>query len=67
MEIASRSADLVFVSMHWGNEDSYTVNAQQRSTAQLLVDLGADVIIGMHPHVIQEMKWSNATTARAAC
>ena len=57
MEIASQSVDLVFVSMHWGNEDSYTVNAQQRSTAQLLVDLGADVIIGMHPHVIQEMKW----------
>ena len=57
MELAKAQADLVFVSMHWGDEDRYEVNAQQRSTAQLLVDLGADVIIGMHPHVIQEMKW----------
>ena len=57
MALAKEQADLVFVSMHWGDEDRYTVNAQQRSTAQLLADLGADVIIGMHPHVIQEMKW----------
>ena len=57
MALAKEQAEFVFVSMHWGDEDRYTVNAQQRSTAQLLADLGADVIIGMHPHVIQEMKW----------
>ncbi len=57
MKAAKELADLVFVSMHWGDEDHYTVNSQQRSTAQQLVDLGADVIIGMHPHVLQESKW----------
>ncbi len=57
MAIAKERADLVFVSMHWGDEDSFTPNGSQRSIAQLLVDEGADVIIGMHPHVIQEAKW----------
>lgn len=50
-------ADLVFVSIHWGVENSFVVSAAQRETAQVIVDNGADVIIGHHPHVIQEMKW----------
>lgn len=54
---ARELADLVFVSMHWGWEDSFDPNADQRDWAQTLVDAGADVIIGTHPHVIQEMKW----------
>ncbi len=57
MALARERADLIFVSMHWGDEDSYTPNYAQRSAAQTLVDEGADVIIGMHPHVIQESKW----------
>ena len=57
MKLAKERADLVFVSMHWGDEDSFIPNSAQRSAAQTLVDEGADVIIGMHPHVIQESKW----------
>lgn len=54
---ARELADLVFVSMHWGWEDSFDPNGDQRDWAQTLVDAGADVIIGTHPHVIQEIKW----------
>lgn len=54
---ARELADLVFVSMHWGWEDSFDPNADQRDWAQTLVDAGADVIIGTHPHVVQEVKW----------
>ncbi|MCL1859480.1 MAG: CapA family protein [Oscillospiraceae bacterium] len=50
-------ADLLFVVMHWGDEDSLTPNQWQRSLAQMMVDNGVDVIIGMHPHVFQETKW----------
>ncbi len=57
MSKAKQVADLVFVSMHWGDEDSFTPNSAQRQAAQTLVDEGADVILGMHPHVIQETKW----------
>ncbi|HAN21674.1 MAG TPA: capsule biosynthesis protein CapA [Clostridiales bacterium] len=55
--LAKEQANLVIVSAHWGNEDTYTPNSYQQSYAQLLVDLGVDVILGMHPHVIQPMKW----------
>ena len=54
---AKEIADLVFVSMHWGYEDSFDLSYDQRESAQAIVDAGADVIIGTHPHVIQEMKW----------
>lgn len=54
---AKEIADLVFVSMHWGWEDSFDTSADQRDAAQALVDAGVDLIIGTHPHVVQEMKW----------
>lgn len=56
---AKEVADLIFVSMHWDetNEGSFTVSSKQRRLAQLLADNGVDVVIGHHPHVLQEMKW----------
>ena len=59
---ADELADLVFVVMHWGgeNENSFTPSSSQYSQAQALADAGADVIIGMHPHVIQGMDWCTA-------
>lgn len=50
-------ADLLFIVMHWGEEDIFTPNKWQRSLAQMMADNGVDVIIGMHPHVLQEIKW----------
>ena len=50
-------ADLLFVVMHWGDENIFTANLAQRNLAQIMVDNGVDVIIGMHPHVFQETKW----------
>ncbi len=54
---AKEQADLVFVSMHWGDENSFVPNNDQRHAAQLIADSGADVIIGHHPHVIQPVEW----------
>lgn len=56
---AKEVADLVFVSMHWGTEDVFNPTSSQRDAAQALVDAGADVIIGTHPHVIGEIKWKD--------
>ena len=41
------------VLMHWGIEYSLIQNGAQRSLAQKLIDGGADLIIGSHPHVVQ--------------
>ncbi len=57
MTAARKKADAVVVSMHWGTEDSHTVNADQRAAAKLVADLGADVIIGTGPHVLQSVEW----------
>ncbi|MCM1004745.1 MAG: CapA family protein [Prevotella sp.] len=49
-------AELISVMPHWGDEYVLTENAAQRDMAQFLIDEGADLIIGSHPHVIQPMK-----------
>lgn len=54
---AEQTADATIVAVHWGDEYSPTVNPRQREQAQRLVDLGADVILGTHPHVLQEAEW----------
>lgn len=39
--------------VHWGNEYINRPSMQQRKFAHWLVDVGFDLIVGMHPHVLQ--------------
>jgi poly-gamma-glutamate synthesis protein (capsule biosynthesis protein) len=57
---ARENADFVFVSMHWGWEDTFDPNADQKHYAALCNEYGADVIIGTHPHVLQPVEWLTA-------
>ncbi len=50
------SSDIVIVNVHWGEEYEHQFNKEQRSLAYSLIDSGADIIIGHHPHVIQGME-----------
>ena len=50
---ASQNADITIVYMHWGDENLPTITEKQIRTAHRLVDAGADIIIGSHPHVLQ--------------
>jgi poly-gamma-glutamate capsule biosynthesis protein CapA/YwtB (metallophosphatase superfamily) len=50
-------ADLIVVSIHWGNELATVPNARQRQLAMELATAGADIIIGHHPHVLQPIEW----------
>ena len=52
-------ANLIIVCPHWGIEGDYYANAQQKDLAHRLVDAGADVVIGNHPHVIQGIEYYN--------
>jgi len=61
-------ADLIIVSMHWGVEGSFTPSKEQKRVASLLADLGVDVIIGHHPHVIEPVEWiERADGGRTLC
>lgn len=55
--IAKENADIVIVSAHWGWEDTNNVNSYQETVADHLNEIGVDVIIGTHPHVIQTVEW----------
>ncbi|MES2104286.1 MAG: CapA family protein [Pseudomonadota bacterium] len=47
-------ADIVIPFMHWGWENEMRANARQRQLARLMIDAGADAVVGGHPHVIQD-------------
>ncbi|MDE3245479.1 MAG: CapA family protein, partial [Acidobacteriota bacterium] len=49
-------ADVVVLSLHWGNEYQHEPTQRQRDTAKALVGAGADLILGSHPHVLQPME-----------
>ncbi|MBE7043612.1 MAG: CapA family protein [Ruminococcaceae bacterium] len=53
---ARKNADLVIVSLHWGNEYQMEPSAEQQVLASKLSRENVDLIIGHHPHVIQPMK-----------
>ena len=54
LQVAEKQADITLVLPHWGEEYKLRHNSTQKATAQWLVENGADVIIGSHPHVIQD-------------
>ena len=54
LQVAEEQADITLVIPHWGEEYKLRHNSTQKATAQWLVENGADVIIGSHPHVIQD-------------
>ncbi|MFD2333701.1 CapA family protein [Cohnella sp. GCM10020058] len=50
---ARELADIVIVMVHWGNERADTPKDAQFNVGHTLIDAGADLIIGSHPHVLQ--------------
>lgn len=53
VEAAKTQCDLVIASMHWGQEYHYEPESAQKKLGRALIDAGADLVIGHHPHVIQ--------------
>lgn len=57
IDAAKKASDVVCVSMHWQTEDITTPNASEKEIVQKLVDMGADIIIGTGPHVLQPIEF----------
>ncbi len=49
----------IVVLMHWGDEYKMTASATQEEMAHELIDVGADVVLGGHPHVVQNVEMYN--------
>ncbi len=49
-------ADIVIPVMHWGWEHEPLASDRQRQLARLMIDAGADAVVGGHPHVVQNIE-----------
>jgi poly-gamma-glutamate synthesis protein (capsule biosynthesis protein) len=56
VESAAKGADIVIVMLHWGYEYIPKQADAQVALAHRLIDCGADLIIGSHPHIAQPME-----------
>jgi poly-gamma-glutamate capsule biosynthesis protein CapA/YwtB (metallophosphatase superfamily) len=61
---ARQTADLVIVSIHWSDEYRMAPTPWQRKTAAALIEAGADIILGHHPHVLQPIEFYRARDGR---
>lgn len=57
IQAAKQLADVVIVTCHWGVEDTHTVTDRVKDRANKIINWGADVIVGTHPHVAQSMEY----------
>ena len=55
-------AEAIVVYLHWGQEYKLEANASQKEIAQHLCDMGVDVIIGGHPHVVEPVELLESAT-----
>lgn len=60
MDTAGAEISMVF--LHWGDEYQLTPNDNQTAIAQALCELGVDVIVGGHPHVLQPVTTLTSST-----
>jgi poly-gamma-glutamate capsule biosynthesis protein CapA/YwtB (metallophosphatase superfamily) len=59
------SADFIIVATHWGTEYQLQESEKQQKLAQYILNLGADAIIGSHPHVVQPIKYLSVNSDTA--
>lgn len=57
IDVGKQASDIVCVSMHWQTEDITAPDESQIEIANKLVEMGADIIIGTGPHVLQPIEF----------
>lgn len=55
-EDSEKNPDIVVVSLHYGQEYATSSNQRQRQISRQAIEAGADLVIGHHPHVVQEIE-----------
>lgn len=61
IESIKDKTDLIIISMHWGEEYNHNITNKQKEIATYLSNLGVDIIIGHHPHVVEPIEYINNT------
>jgi len=58
--------DLVIAMLHWGSEYNDVISDTQKSIVSLMQKKGVDVILGTHPHLVQEVSYDPLTGSLVA-
>ncbi|NLY09987.1 MAG: CapA family protein [Tissierellia bacterium] len=53
VSLKEEGVDFIIGIMHWGSEYMEKPNESQQELGRAMIDMGADAIIGSHPHVVQ--------------
>ena len=61
IERVKDEVDVIIVAMHWGTEYSKGISDSQVEIANYLSNLGVDIIIGSHPHVVEPIEFIGKT------
>jgi poly-gamma-glutamate synthesis protein (capsule biosynthesis protein) len=57
-----KKPDLLIVSFHWGIERTKNITKSQETLSRIAIDEGgADLVLGHHPHVLQEIEKYNSS------
>ena len=56
---ANEEIDLVILSAHWGQENTFKANATQKTLGHAAIDAGADIVYGTHTHTLQPIEEYN--------
>ncbi len=51
--LKKKGVSIIIVSFHWGEEKKYLPNAIQKDLGHFCIDIGCDLVLGHHPHVVQ--------------
>ncbi len=62
----ANDAEIVAVCVHWGDEYKLLPNTSQKQLADRLIDLGVNMVIGGHPHVVQPMEMRKGLDGKPA-
>ena len=58
-QLRNQGAAIVIACCHWGIEGDHYPNDYQQAAAHRIIDWGADLVVGNHPHVLQGMEVYN--------
>ena len=58
---SKNKVDVLIVALHWGIEYQSHPTEGQRLLAHEIVSLGANVVVGHHPHWVQDVEWIGTT------
>lgn len=60
-DVEAEDPDITIAMLHWGSEDNDAIASSQNRIVTLMQKRGVDIILGTHPHLVQEITYDQET------